>query len=550
MNLTEKEIERLVNNFPHFLAYCYHYLNIPCPTPLQHHIAEILDEGFDRLILEAARGIGKSWIAACYVAWRILRNNNEKVLIVSANSGLAIRINEFIRKLFSIVPLLQHLEPGKLEKDSAIGFNVKGCKPSISNSVSAVGVLGQYIGNRASLIIADDIEIDSNSATTGMREKLMNKIEGFEPLLIPDMKSSVLFLGTPQSLESIYNKLPYKIIVLPAQVPDNIENYNGKLDPWILEQGPAGTPTDKVRFPIDKLNVYKAGFTSLSGYKLQYMLDTTLSDAEKFPLKLKDLITYSLDNQEAPATITHTFMKDYIINELPNYGFSSDYYTKPLRVSDKFLKYDKKIISIDPSGQGSDETAYAVFGILNGNVFLLDVGGTSEGYSDEALKFLANKAKEYEVHRVVIERNLGGGVYTALLEKVIADIYPCTIDETISKGQKELRIIKSIEPLSTNHRLIINYNIIEKEHREIENNPKMKDYSFIYQYTHLTRFKKCLEHDDRLDAVAIGCEYIKDMLVIDAEEELKRVQEEELQAFLDEKIYGNFTGSNSSIFRR
>ena len=544
------DLKVLVNSFPDYLAYVYSNIQLPNPTPLQHRIASLIGANPDRMILQAARGTGKSWIAAIYTTWRIIRNPDEKILIVSASGPKAIEIATFVRRLFEEVPLLEHLRPNGEGRDSVLAFDVAGCKPAIAPSVAAVGITGQLTGRRATLVLGDDVEVPSNSATELMREKLLQQVSEFEALLIPDLPSSVLMLGTPQSMESIYGKMQYPCKILPAQVPEQPELYNGKLDEWIMEQGEPGEATDKVRFPTEVLTERRS-FMGAANFKLQYNLDTTLSDAERFPLKLKDFIVHTLDPEEAPLSITYTGSNDYVIKDLTNLGFTGDYYHKPLRVHSDYQRYDFKIMSIDPAGKGTDEATYAILGVLNGYVYILDVGGTHEGFSDEALRFFAEKAKEYKVNTIVPEANWGGGMFYNLLSKVIAAIYPCTIEEDFKvRGQKELRIIENIEPLLTNHKLVIDDTLIRKDAEMVQREPTKVVYSLIYQLTHLTRDKGSLTHDDRLDALAIACQYVKDMVMVDTDSIIEQAKQREMEKFLQEKIYGNYTHKNPSYISR
>jgi len=379
-----------------------------------------------------------------------------------------------------------------------------------------------------------------------MREKLINRTQEFEALLIPDMPSTVLYLGTPQCMESIYNKIDYPTKILPAQVPEDESVYEGKLDDWIMMQGKAGEATDKVRFPNEVLLERQAGMGT-AGYKLQYMLDTTLSDAERFPLKQSDMIVYPLDKKEAPMTISYTGNKEYSL-DIPNLGFTGDRCHKPIRVAGDYMKYDKIIMSIDPSGTGSDETTWCVLGVLCGNVYILDWGGTRLGYSDEALMILALKAQEYKVNEIVPEKNFGSGMFTNLFVKTLAMVYPCTvIDDFNVKGQKEVRIIDNIEPLLTNHKLIMNYELIQEDYEEVKREPTNIVYSLIYQLTHITRDKGSLVHDDRLDALAIACQYIQDMVLVDTDKTIKALKDAEMEKFLYEKVYSKYTPKRSNF---
>jgi hypothetical protein len=345
-------------------------------------------------------------------------------------------------------------------------------------------------------------------------------------------------------MESVYNKLEYPTIVLPAEVPADETVYEGKLDDWVLLQGKPGEATDKVRFPKEVLLERKAGM-GLSGYKLQYMLDTTLSDAEKFPLKQSDMIVHPVDSIEGPMTIAHTSSKSYSL-DIPNLGFTGDRLHRPLRVSEDTGKYDKIIMSIDPSGSGMDETTYCVLGVLSGNVYLLDWGGTRKGFSDEALMILAMKAKEHKVNEIVPEKNYGSGMFTELFRKVLIKVYPCTIiDDFMVKGQKEKRIIDNISPILTNHQLIVNEDRLREEIEWVQKNPADNlQYSLIYQLTHMTYDRDCVPHDDRVDCLAIGCQYLSGMVVVDAERRLEELKEQEMLDWLHDKVYNKPRLSN------
>ena len=555
MTQEDKILQKLVTHFPSYLQYVYEHIGLPSMTPLQARLAEIMGEEKDRLIVEAARGVGKSYIGAILASWKLLRNQDEKVLIVSASGPKSIEIATFLRNLFEQVPLLNHIRPLPSQRDSVLSFDVAGAKTSIAPSVSALGITSQLTGKRASFILSDDVEVPSNSATELMREKIIQRVSEYEALLIPDVKSSVLFLGTPQSMESVYNKLEYETIILPAQVPEDESVYEGKLDPWVLLQGKPGTPVDKVRFPIDVLMQRQAGM-GMTNYKLQFQLDTTLSDSERFPLKQKDMIVYPLSNKEAPATITYTGSKEYVL-DIPNLGFTGDRHHKPIRVSTDYMKYDKIIMSIDPSGTGSDETTFCVLGVLSGNVYVIDWGGTRLGYSEEALMILALKAQEHKVQEIVPEKNFGAGLFTELFRKTLMKVYPCTIiDDFNVKGQKEARILDNTIPLFTNHQIVFNEDKIREEVEWVQKNPvENLQYSLMYQITHMTYERGCVVHDDRIDALAIACQYISDMVLVSAESRLQDIKDKELEEWLHDKIYSNKRNisnrlqSNSKVYR-
>ena len=83
----------------------------PDPTPIQYDIADYLQKGGRRKVIEAFRGIGKSWITAAYVCWRLLLNPNLNFLVVSASKDRSDQFTIFTKRLIHEIPLFQHLKP-------------------------------------------------------------------------------------------------------------------------------------------------------------------------------------------------------------------------------------------------------------------------------------------------------------------------------------------------------------------------------------------------------------------------------------------------------
>lgn len=539
---TEMFYSNIMNDFEFFLTYVFHYINLPEPSKVQKRLAKILCGQPERHIINAHRAFGKSIITGVYATWRLLRDVNEKILIVSGNSTKANEISSFARRLLDLVPILNHLVPQDDMRDAVVSFDVAGCEVTIAPSVKVAGIFGSYTGSRATLVIADDIETPENSATQEMREKLLAKSEEFEALNVPNKHFSIIYLGTPQSAESIYstrgNNLgsKYNRTIIPLEVPEDVDLYEGDLDEIVYTMGKAGSPVHPELFPIKKINEKKAGY-STAGYRLQFMLDTTLSDAEKYPLKLKHLTTLYVDADEAPAVVKHTNDLDYKVHEFINVGFNGDGFYKSPKISEKLLPYDFKIMSIDSSGTGSDETACAVIGVLNGNIFLLDSFGTTDGASDKTLMNIAKKAKEHEVSEIIIEKNFSGGVFTSLLEKFITHVYPCTITEVNSTGQKEKRIIETLEPIMKNNKLFISNKVVTEDLELFKQGIGRGDYSLFYQMTHITYDRNSIKHDDRLDALTIACSFVSDAVLLSDEDELANLLKREKQDMINQKFF-------------
>ena len=206
--------------------------------------------------------------------------------------------------------ILQHLQPRDNQRHSKVSFDVLGARASHAPSVKSMGVTGQLTGSRADLIIADDVESANNSQTQLMRDRLSETVKEFDAIIKPEV-GRIIFLGTPQTEMSLYNSLEergFKTRVWPALYPTKTQTigYGDKLAKIIAEEKTdlEGKPTDPQRFNeidlMERLSSY-----GRSGFNLQFMLDTTLSDANRYPLKLNDLIilTGCSSWDEAPAKI-------------------------------------------------------------------------------------------------------------------------------------------------------------------------------------------------------------------------------------------------------
>ena len=512
--MTEKEIELSIQDFRVFLKHCWKHLRLPQPTRMQYYIADYLQQGHTRSQLEALRGIGKTWITGAYVCWRLLRDPNEKVLIVSQSGAHSDNIAIFIRKLIDTMPILQHLTPRKDQRSSVLAFDVDGCEVSVQPSVKSLGITSQLQGNRASLLISDDVEGQQNSATELRREQLLQQVAEYEAILQTTAGAQILVLGTPQSSESIYNRLRdkgYVTRIYPARYPDMLDNYDGCLAEYIIEdmardRDLIGKSIDS-RFSEEDLRQRELSY-GLSGFKLQFMLDTTLSDAEKYPLKTRDLIISDLEPTRAATNIRWSSEDKYIIKDIPNVGFSGDTLHRGV-ASDETTEYEGAILAIDPSGKGSDSTGVAVVCHLHGKIYVPYIGHLKGGYDETTLVSIAELAKVHNVHKVVVESNFGDGMYSNLLQPVLNAIYPCSIEDVRVNIQKEKRIIDILEPLMNQHRLVMDYSNLLQDTNEAlrEGNIKGLQHSFIYQLTHITKERGSLIHDDVIDVLSLGVGY-------------------------------------------
>jgi hypothetical protein len=535
------KIPEKLKDFRNFTYLVWSHLGLPEPTPVQYDIAHYLQTSPKRSIIEAFRGVGKSYITAAYVVHQLLLDPQLKFMVVSASKARADDFSTFTQRIIVELPICQHLVARDGQRWSKIAFDVAPAKASGSPSVKSVGVTGQLTGSRADIIIADDVEVPNNSMTHMMREKLSETVKEFDAVLKPDGK--IIYLGTPQNEMSLYNVLlarGYDMRIWTSRYPtlERAEKaYGGRLAPILYdrmqkeEQAVYGLPTDPKRFDDEDLLERELSY-GRSGFALQFMLDTSLSDGNKYPLKLSDLIIYSCDKDTAPEKMVYGIFKPLI--ELPNVGLAGDKFYAPEDTIGR-LDYQGSVLAIDPSGRGSDETAYAVVKMLNGYLYVVDAGGVAGGYSDSTLQHLTDLAKINKVNMVLVESNFGDGMFSELLKPYLIKTYPATLEEVRHNTQKEKRIIDTLEPVMNQHRLILDPKVIQKDYDSVQSMPPdvgMK-YMLTYQMTRITKQRGALAHDDRLDVLAMAVQYWVDQMAADADTEIRSRKEEMLDMELD-----------------
>lgn len=544
--------KRMRDNFPLFVWFVWRTINLPVPTDIQKDLAKTLQKPPSRrFIIQGFRGVAKSFITCAYVVWRLWRNPQLKIMIVSASKVRADANAKFIRQIIREIPFLAHLKPRDGQVDTQNIFEVGPATPDISPSVKSVGITGQLTGSRADIIIADDVEVPGNSSTQTARLKLSELVKEFDAILKPDDHCEVIYLGTPQNEQSLYNELlkrGYTTLIWPARYPKDAKqraNYGIRLAPYIAErydadpEGMAWKPTDPKRFTHDDLVGREISYGK-AGFALQFMLDTSLSDAEKYPLRLRDLIVAEFSRTSSPMTWEWLPGSETALQEPPMVGMRGDGWFTYRSASKESSGFTGKVLAIDPSGRGKDETGYAVVYYLNGYLFLMESGGFRGGYEDTTLEKLAQVAKKWEVLNVVIESNFGDGMFTKLFSPVLNRAWKCGLDEVRSKGQKECRIADVLEPIMGAHKLVVYAPAILHDYNTAVNADGTHDpaVSLFYQMTRLTREKGALGHDDRLDALAIACAFFVESMSQDDQKGVQQAQEDWLEDHMADPIRG------------
>lgn len=573
-------LQREYASFAPFLDDCMDLLGFST-SPLQQDIGSFIAYGPQYLMVQAQRGQAKTTIAAIFAVWDLIHNPHHRVLILSAGGTQANEISTLIVRIIQTMEELECMRPDPTNGDRTsveafdVHYTLKGIDKS--PSVSCIGITGNLQGKRADLLIPDDIESSKNSRTATMRELLMDLTRDFTSI---NSTGRILYLGTPQSIESIYNTLPargFTVRIWPGRYPtfEQLENYGDMLAPYIrsrLERnaalmsgggllGDQGQPTDPT-YLTEEILQKKEMDQGPTYFQLQHMLNTALADAAKFPLKLDEIICMNLGRKAKPngqsrfpMTVTRavgTGFKDIAIHSTP-YKLAL-----PAPQETEYAPLQGTIMYVDPAGGGKngDETAYAVTGFLNGNVYVLAAGGLPGGYGKPQMEALADIAADWQVQEVIIEKNMGYGAFTVVWLPILREKHQCKVSEDFVTGQKELRIVETLEPVIARGSLILNEAIVEQDQTETaryESNKRIL-YSLFHQLSKMSRERDALVHDDRADALEGAVRYWAKFIAIDQEDALKKLREKDWKErtadIMGHMRYGNPKPRGQSVLNK
>lgn len=545
-------LQRHYKSFTDFMSDAMHELGFSS-TEMQEDIANYLQHGPQYLMIQAQRGEAKSTITALYAIWCLIHDPKHRVLIVSAGGTQSKEIATMIQRLLFTWDILDCLkpDPNNGDRTSVEGFDVHYTLKGVdkSPSVACVGILGNLPGKRADLLIADDIESTKNSRTAAMREILVTLANEFPSIC---STGRIVYLGTPQTSESIYNNLAgkgYAIRIWPGRYPTpaQMSNYGNHLAPYLRQKmeadpslcfggglaGDKGKPTDPKL--LDEHNLCAKEANGEAYFQLNFMLNTTLSDQMRYPLKTEHLVVLGrCDGVNFPMSIVRG-MTDVHLKDFTSSGFAFRMST-PQTVSDDLGKLEGIMMRVDPAGGGknADESGYAVTGYLNGNIYVLATGGVPGGYSEDALKALADVADKYKPNIIQVEKNMGHGAFTQVWLPILRKMWKGTVEDEFVSGQKEARIIDTLEPVMGRGSLIFLEDVVREDDMLTEkyHGQTRITYSLFHQLSKLTRQKGCLGHDDRLDALEGAVRYWVKRLGVDQDAAAAAKKKAQLDEFM------------------
>lgn len=522
-------------------------------TDMQRDIAQYMQYGPRQSMVAAQRGEAKSTLAALFAVWRLIQDWNEWVLIVSGGETQASEVALLVIQLIERWGILCYLRPDRSRGDrtSYEHYDIHCDLRTVSKSpsVACVGITAQLQGKRATLLIPDDIETTNNSLTATNREILLLRSKEFGAICVD---GKILYLGTPQTKDSIYRTLStrgYEMRIWPGRIPtlDEEIRYGATLAPYILDlitqgaarsgygvDGTRGQAADPQRYDED-LCVEKELEFGPEGYQLQYMLDTTLSDAMRTRIKLSDAIVAALGTDAAPDTLFYAAAPQNRVQSVPD-SVKQEVLYNLAGSGQLMLPYQHKMMIVDPAGNGGDEVAFACGGALNSYIHLFGVGGLQGGLSEENCNVLIDYCEEFGITDIVMEANMGHGTASMVLLNIIAKrkLTHIGVRDIYAKGQKERRIIDTLGPVFRRHKFVLHERAIEMDTEYLSqySRDKRNLYSLLFQLSGITYDRGSLAKDDRADAVAHLVNELKGYLSADEEKEAEKLHNKRAQEFL------------------
>ncbi len=526
-------------------------------TYIQEDIGQYLQHGPDFLMIMAQRGEAKTTITAMYSVWALIHDPRTRILIFSAGGKQASEISTLIVRLIMFMPELSCMRPDTTHGDRTsvehfdVHYSLKGVDKS--PSVKCLGITSNSQGSRADILIADDVESAKNSQTPVQRAQLMHLTRDFSSVTTgnEEQPPRIIWLGTPQTGDSVYNSLPGRgvaVRIWPGRypTPEQVSNYGDMLAPLLSRRlradpslgtgggilGDQGKPTDPHLFGEAKLQ-QKELDQGTPYFQLQHMLNTRLADGERYPLKPAELILMPVQDR-APLTVVRGLSSTLLATRM-SAGCTYQLQT-PHEVSQSTGAYTGIIAYVDPAGGGmnADETGYAVVANLNGTLYLLEVGGLPGGYGTDTLTELAKRLARLKISRCIIEKNMGFGAFAAVFTPILAQHTQCSISDDYVTGQKETRIIATLEPVISAGRLVVTEQALKQDDADCRrySAKTQSSYSFLHQLAHITKERSCLVHDDRLDAVEGAVREWQNLLKIDGNKTIEAARAREYDSWV------------------
>jgi len=514
-------LQKCLESFTFFVRALWYPIGSWKVAPLgavELDICDYVENGPQFRGILAFRGIGKThFVTGAYAAWRLLRDPDTKILIVSKSVGEAKKTLKMIRGWFAGVWFLHHLSPNDTQTNNLTELDVGPSADSRNPSITAVGIEGQLPSKRAHLIIGDDVETPGNTKTIEARDQLSETVSEFRAIASYG-KQEIIYVGTFHNEDSLYIRLEkkgYKFRSWPKVYPGAAEELIN-LAPMLAGHLAAGIakPGD-ITCPhrVSKADIALDMGEGFRYWAMQCQLNKSLGRTNRYPLRLNDLIVHNVGRDKAPASVQWGTRDHKGSTRLPlaSLGLGDDALYGPVMLDPHWSTYEGPTkAGLDPAGRGTDKTGLAIGAVLAGMVWVKSVLGLPGGVDDASLNRIAIELRNHNAREVTVETNndvydvyvkfLNIALQRHFLKKGDDPLYPegwqCSVVTTHATGMKESRIIATLEPIISGHRMVIDPSCLltEEENQQDE---------LQFQLTRLCNERHCLKEDGKLDALQI-----------------------------------------------
>lgn len=224
MQITRQQLNSLINkHFKFFMSKVLGFKNAPFQDELDDVLSD--DDLYKKIAVAFSRDHGKSThISVGYPLWRIAKNHNVRILLISASSAVS---ESFLREIVG------NIEKNDIYKEwsKSIDSLGKGVVPQFKGSrksnekwsgnsiivdrenlnlkdptINAVGLFGSILSKRADEIIVDDLVNQVNSMTELQRLKVIDWFyTTILPVLIPGGR--IVYLGNTWHMDDLVSRL-------------------------------------------------------------------------------------------------------------------------------------------------------------------------------------------------------------------------------------------------------------------------------------------------------------------------------------------------------
>ncbi|MBO7645045.1 MAG: phage terminase large subunit [Alphaproteobacteria bacterium] len=176
-------------------------------TPNHHKqimsfLIDVLNNSPHRGLLNAFRHSGKSTVVGIFAACVLYNIPETRILILSAETGLASRMVSHIKNIFENHPFCSDILPDVKKEWGTHKLTIKRPIGIREPSVICQGISGNITGLRSDLIICDDVEVPNTCNTQQKRNNLRERLRELDFILSPN--GTMIYIGTPHTKDTIY----------------------------------------------------------------------------------------------------------------------------------------------------------------------------------------------------------------------------------------------------------------------------------------------------------------------------------------------------------